>query len=224
MRSIASVSTWPWAPAPSSATLISCRSGGGDRRRRRPPRLFACWYARCCLPRVAEEAERGDRGQPLQHVAPVELLRPLGCGLRLLLPLSSSPAIGSSPVMRSAPSIAFAGRAERYVADGLSRAGMLESHARSRVRDRRSGAGPRAWRRPSGRIQASSPGLRSHSASISFDAQQHEGGRQGVGHGGGARARGPLGRRVGCGSPGRGTATQAASRPRTGSPVRGSTM
>ena len=39
------------------------------------------------LPRVAEEAERGDCGQPLEHVAPIDLSRPIACRARRRLVL-----------------------------------------------------------------------------------------------------------------------------------------
>ena len=56
-----------------------------------------------------------------------------------------------------------------------------------------------------------------------LDAQQHERSRQGVGDCRGRDAR-PLRVRLDPAASGRGTAAQAATRPRTGSPVRGSTM
>ena len=46
MRSIASVSTWPWAPAPRRATLISCRSADATGCAAAAS-TFACWYWRC---------------------------------------------------------------------------------------------------------------------------------------------------------------------------------
>ena len=92
------MSTWPWAPAPSSATLISCRpaaAAGVVAAAASLPRRY------CLLPApgVAEEPERGDRGQPHQQVAPTELRWPAGRGGRLALSLvvlvshQSSPAV-----------------------------------------------------------------------------------------------------------------------------------
>ena len=80
------------------------------------------------VPRVAEETEHGNGREALQHVTPVELPRPLGAGLRLLLVLlvshrlsppeqqGFSPASGS-PALRQAQGTPSTSRGEglRYI-------------------------------------------------------------------------------------------------------------
>ena len=181
MRSIASVSTWPWAPAPSRATLISCRSpaAAGAAAASSSLRLLV---PALLLPRVPEQTQRGDRGQPHQHVAPIELPRPCGPGLRRLLVLlvltshRSSPGLSPSGFavcprvgldtstagrLRSIPAEPAWTARDRTSAQSATAARLTGA---AEVKQARSACGPSAGSagsRPRG------PGLRSHSASIS---------------------------------------------------------
>ena len=62
------------------------QAGGGGRRLRGLLQLRLL-IAPLLLPRVAEETERGDGRQPLQHVAPIQLSWTLDSGLRLVFTL-----------------------------------------------------------------------------------------------------------------------------------------
>ena len=73
--------------------------GRGDSRRG-GLRQFRLLVLALPVPRVAEETERGDRGQPRKHLPPIEPSRPLSPGLRLLLALFVLASHCSSPAVR----------------------------------------------------------------------------------------------------------------------------
>ena len=81
----------------------------GGRRRRGGRLQLRLLVVTLLLPRVAEETECGDRGKSLQHVAAIQLSRPLGSGRRLNLALlvlashCSSPAAGRRGAAPPAP-------------------------------------------------------------------------------------------------------------------------
>jgi hypothetical protein len=207
---MASVSTWPWAPAPSRATLISCTSPGAAGATRPPPRrllvlaLLAATRSRrgrAPGPWTAPSAPRAGRASS----AP----RPRPCPLALLV--LGQPCSSPASARRTLPA-----RRSAY---------------RVRHRRARSADGPPKWTQrlpPPAVLRGFGPGPRprargcaSHSASISsllssMNAVVSASVTAAAAILAPSRPRGP--------SPAAGTATHAARRPRTGSPVRGSTM
>ena len=189
MRSIASMSTWPWAPAPSSATLISCRPAAaagvaaaaaslpravlpaaGSRRSRR---------ARARGPWTAPSAGRADPASVARR--PRRVSGPSPCRPRP--PSVVSRCRGSRREYTRALTVASRGSSIAVAITGrvpsprASTAGTIAGPPKCS-----SSADPAMRRRKEPRLEART--ARAQGRDL-VDAQHHERGRQRVGHGGG---------------------------------------
>ena len=149
MRSIESVSTWPCAPAPSSATLITCRSAAPSAAAAAAstPCLL---YALLLLPGVAEQARApGPSTAPSARRADPAFAARRPRLVVLLLVFSSAISFSA----RGGPAAVSTATLDRFIPAADSGA-VHRGAPRARIR-RRAGSTPRR------------PGCCAHSASIS---------------------------------------------------------
>ena len=110
------MSTWPWAPAPSSATLISCSPAagafaGGDGFLR--PRLLILTLP---LPGVAEETERGTVDSPFSTSRRPRTLGSCGAGCAFVCSL----VVGAGHVVDFATLLAIVRRLQAEGSEAIA--------------------------------------------------------------------------------------------------------